>query len=72
MKRAGLIALSMLLVYSLPAAAVSKNPYRRAQAQAKAPKPAKAPAITPNPSNPPLVKKPDGDPTKTWQSYSYP
>jgi len=70
MKRAGLIALSMLLVYSLPAAAVSKNPYnKRAQARVKAPKPRTG---SPMPVNPPTAKKQDSDPTKFWQSYSYP
>lgn len=70
MKRAGLIALSMLLVYSLPAAAVSKNPHaQRAQARTKAPKTHITP---PTPVKLPVTKKQDGDPTKFWQSYSYP
>lgn len=70
MKRIGLIALSMLLVYSLPAAAVSKNPHaKRAQTRVKVPKPR---ISSPMPANPPIAKKQDGDPTNFWQSYSYP
>ena len=68
MKRAGLIAFLLLLGFSVPAAAVSKNPYNQ-KARAKAPK---ARASAPSPANPRLAKKQDSDPTSSWQSYSYP
>lgn len=73
MKRAGLIALLLLLGLSLQAsAATSKNPLnRKARAHARelalkqrASKPSSAPLR--------LAKKTDSDPTPTWQPYSYP
>lgn len=67
MKRAGLIAFLLLLGFSVPAAAVSKNPYNQ-KVRAKA---SKVRASSPAPA-PRLAKKQDSDPTSSWQSYSYP
>lgn len=74
MKRAGLIVLCVLLAFSLPAAAASKHrPYgKKARMHAKAPKPPKASAHSLATAKPALAKKQDGDPTKSWQPYSYP
>ncbi|MFA7241664.1 MAG: hypothetical protein WC091_16255 [Sulfuricellaceae bacterium] len=74
MKRTGLIALCLLLAFSLPATAASKHrPYgKKARVHAKAPKPPKTAAHTPMTNKQALAKKQDGDPTQSWQPYSYP
>lgn len=69
MKRAGLIALCLLLVFSLPATAAKNTHGRKARVHAKKPKPYIQPAA---PAKPAIVKKRDDDPTKSWQPYSYP
>lgn len=76
MKRTGLIALCFLLAFSLPVAASSKNsqdktrPHTRTH---KAHKPQKSHAHSPSSAKPPPIgKKHDYDPTKSWQNYSYP
>jgi len=67
MKRAGLIALCLLLAFSLPATAAKNANVRKARVQAKKPKPHIQPTA---PAKPAIAR--DDDPTKSWQPYSYP
>jgi hypothetical protein len=55
---------------SLPAQAVSKNPYNRKKAKVTAP--VKVPALAQLDSSKVGAKPKDNDPTSSWQPYSFP
>lgn len=69
MKRLLPILLLGALGLSLPAQAVSKNPYNRKKAKVTAP--AKVPALAQFDGKR-NVKPQNGDPTSSWQPYSFP
>lgn len=69
MKRLLPILMIGALGLSLPAQAVSKNPYNRKKAKVTAP--VKVPALAQLDSKR-SIKPKDGDPTSSWQPYSFP
>ena len=68
MKRLLPILVLGALGLSLPAQAVSKNPYNRKKAKVTAP--VKVPALAQLDNK--RVKPKDSDPTPSWQPYSFP
>lgn len=72
MKHLGQIALCLLLAFALPATAARTPHGRKARVHAKAPKPPAQHNQSPAPAKQAAAKKQEGDPTKSWQPYSYP
>ncbi len=70
MKRLAPVFLIGALCLPLPAQAVSKNPYNRKKAKVTAP--LKVPALAQLDDKHSAKPKRSGDPTSTWQPYSYP